>query len=277
MIAQVSPPVFSFQSHQIRTAIIDEQPWFVAKDVCAALGIQWTGKFLSNIPNSWQGVRKLLTPSGTGARGGGNQTLRIISEPAVYKLAFRSNKPEAEAFTDWVASEVLPAIRKTGRYEVPQPALLSRLSLPVDEERRELHALISTWVSLDAVGYASAWRIVNAHLHVKTINHATIEQVKMGIAYVRKRLAGLQKALPPALSPVQAKLEALRVAFASADAAYVDAVKAIYIELSSLLPQGAQGRAELLDMAAHLTSGALSGSVQVGALLKLAENAAGGR
>ena len=43
--------------------------------------------------------------------------MRVISEPAVYKLAFRSNKPEADAFTNWVASEVLPAIRKTGKYE----------------------------------------------------------------------------------------------------------------------------------------------------------------
>lgn len=110
-------PVFSFQNQQIRTTIIDNQPWFVAKDVSAALGIQWTGHVLGSVPGDWQGVVKLTTP-----HKGGNQHLRIINEPAVYKLAFRSNKPEADAFTDWVASEVLPSIRKTGKYEAkPQP------------------------------------------------------------------------------------------------------------------------------------------------------------
>ena len=47
----------------------------------------------------------------------------MLSEPAVYKLAFRSNKPEADAFTNWVASEVLPAIRKTGKYEAASKPL----------------------------------------------------------------------------------------------------------------------------------------------------------
>ena len=51
--------------------------------------------------------------------------MRVINEAATYKLAFRSNKPEADVFTNWVASEVLPSIRKTGKYETTpqQPAL----------------------------------------------------------------------------------------------------------------------------------------------------------
>lgn len=53
-----------------------------------------------------------------------NQSLKVISEPAVYKLAFRSNKPEADEFTNWVASEVLPAIRKTGGYQAQTPPQL---------------------------------------------------------------------------------------------------------------------------------------------------------
>ena len=118
--------VFAFQSQQIRTAILDNQPWFVAKDVAAALGLHWTGHVLSSVPDIWQRVVKLTTLRR------GSQGVRVISEPAVYKLAFRSNKPEADAFTNWVASEVLPAIRKTGRYEaVPQqPALPAAPSLP---------------------------------------------------------------------------------------------------------------------------------------------------
>lgn len=104
---------FAFEDHLVRVFEVDGAPWFVAKDVAAALGIVWKGdETVSRIPERWKGVRNLRTP-------GGQQFLLIISEPAVYKLAFRSNKPEAEAFTDWVAEEVLPVIRRTGRYEPP--------------------------------------------------------------------------------------------------------------------------------------------------------------
>ncbi len=113
--------LFQFQNHEIRT-ILDElgNPWFVAKDVCEALGIDWSGKkTLNSIPEEWQGVGSFPTPSRENdQRGGGNQELITIDEPAVYKLAFRSNKPEADNFTNWVASEVLPTIRKTGSYQV---------------------------------------------------------------------------------------------------------------------------------------------------------------
>lgn len=108
--------VFAFNSHQVRTVTQNNEPWFAAIDVCRALDISWSGsKILRGFPDAWKGVVKLTTPFGR--RGGGNQKLIVISEPAVYKLAFRSNKPEADAFTNWVASEVLPAIRKGGEYK----------------------------------------------------------------------------------------------------------------------------------------------------------------
>lgn len=104
---------FAFEDHLVRVFEVDGAPWFVAKDVAAALGIVWkAAETLARIPEKWKGVRNLRTPSG-------DQSLLIISEAGVYKLAFRSNKPEAEAFTDWVAEAVLPAIRRTGRFEVP--------------------------------------------------------------------------------------------------------------------------------------------------------------
>lgn len=104
---------FQFQNHQIRS-VIDEQgnPWFVAKDVFAALDLDWSGKSLAPIPDQWKGMGKFPTP-------GGEQEFIIINEPAVYVIAFRSNKPNAILFTEWVAGEVLPTIRKTGKYELP--------------------------------------------------------------------------------------------------------------------------------------------------------------
>lgn len=120
--AQLLPAAspFQFNDFPIRTQVEGEQLWFAARDVCAALGISWTGRTLSMIPDDWQRMCKLHIRRG-------KYDTRLINEPAVYKLAFRSNKPEADAFTNWIASEVVPAIRKTGKYEdTPKKKALGR-------------------------------------------------------------------------------------------------------------------------------------------------------
>lgn len=101
----------------IRTQQVNDEPWFVAKDVVAALGIGWNGTTLASIPDEWKGMRTFRTPS-SGTRGGGEQMLTVINEAALYKLAFRSNKPQADAFVNWVAGEVLPQLRQTGQYRI---------------------------------------------------------------------------------------------------------------------------------------------------------------
>jgi prophage antirepressor-like protein len=115
----------------VRTQVINDEPWFVAKDVAMALNVTWSSHTLDNIPEDWKGVVNLTTPS-SGARGGGLQTLKVINEAAVYKLAFRSNKPEADRFVNWVTGTVLPSIRRTGSYSVSgeRPESTKRLPLP---------------------------------------------------------------------------------------------------------------------------------------------------
>ena len=108
--------VYTFNQfdHELRVGEINGEPWFVAKDVCASLNIKWSGSnvTLSQIPEDWKGVLNFKTP-------GGNQDLTVISEAGLYKLAFRCQSSEiADRFTNKVASEILPSIRKTGRYEV---------------------------------------------------------------------------------------------------------------------------------------------------------------
>lgn len=121
--------LFTYQSSPVRTISENGDVWFAAVDVCKALGISWSGsKILRGFPDDWQRVVKLAT-----LRRGEQETV-VISEPAVYKLAFRSNKPEADAFTNWVASEVLPAIRKTGKFEGEQRSRSSRKALPAAEQ-----------------------------------------------------------------------------------------------------------------------------------------------
>ena len=114
-VATPSGPTFLFENHDVRVQVGgDGTLWFVARDVAEALGITWTGHTLSKIPDGWITMVKLTTVTGV-------KETTAISEMAVYKLAFRSNKPEAERFTNWVAEVVLPAIRKTGGYHVNQP------------------------------------------------------------------------------------------------------------------------------------------------------------
>lgn len=108
--------VYTFNQfdHELRVGEINGEPWFVAKDVCASLNIKWSGSnvTLSQIPEDWKGVLNFKTP-------GGNQDLTVISEAGLYKLAFRCQSSEiADRFTNKVASEILPSIRRTGRYEV---------------------------------------------------------------------------------------------------------------------------------------------------------------
>lgn len=110
---------FDFQGNEIRCVGTDRDLWFVAKDVAEALGIAWRGSAtLENIPAPWIGVRKLRTPmrQRDGQYRDTEVEVLVINEAAVFKFVIRSNKPAADAFTNWVASEVLPSIRKTGQY-----------------------------------------------------------------------------------------------------------------------------------------------------------------
>ena len=94
---------------QIRTIVIDGNPWFVAKDVCDILGIANPTDALNKGLEDFERARFNL-----GRQGEAN----IISESGFYTLVLRSRKPIAKPFRIWVTSEVLPSIRKTGSYVV---------------------------------------------------------------------------------------------------------------------------------------------------------------
>lgn len=93
----------------IRTVIFDGEPWFVAKDVCDILGT-------TNPTMAMDGLEPFeRTKFNLGRQGEAN----IINESGFYTLVLRSRKPIAKPFRIWVTSEVLPAIRKTGKYIAP--------------------------------------------------------------------------------------------------------------------------------------------------------------
>lgn len=115
---------FRFDSHSVRVINVDGSPWFVAKDVCAALGLTWSGSRITHVPEEWRGMTSVVTPYGA-------QEMAVLSEQGLYFFVCRSDKPKALPFQKWLAGDVLPAIRRTGEYRMPSSAApsadLSRL------------------------------------------------------------------------------------------------------------------------------------------------------
>lgn len=105
----------TFTSDQFGTvrAVRDEngEPMFVAKDVCAALGLGNSRQALARLDDDEKGVISTDTP-------GGEQQMQAVNEPGLYVLVLSSRKPEARAFKRWVTHEVLPALRRDGGYMV---------------------------------------------------------------------------------------------------------------------------------------------------------------
>lgn len=127
---------------KVRTIVRDGEPWFVGKDVAAALGYG-NGKSLANavakhVDEDDKGVTEMMTP-------GGKQKVVIINESGLYSLVLSSKLPSAKQFKRWVTSEVIPAIRKHDGYLTPQkieevladPDTIIKLATQLKEERAE--------------------------------------------------------------------------------------------------------------------------------------------
>ena len=100
---------------EIRIAMIDGEPWFCLVDICRALELTNPAMVKSRLNE--KGINSIDTLT-----KGGMQHLLYVNEPNLYKTIFQSRKESAERFTDWVASDVLPSIRKTGSYTMHQQA-----------------------------------------------------------------------------------------------------------------------------------------------------------
>lgn len=105
--------VFNFNKNNIRTFFRNNEVWFCLKDVCEILDLSNNRKVIERLN------QKGVTTSDTLTKGG-MQKMNFINESNLYKVIFQSRKPQAEKFTEFVTGEVLPTIRKTGGYSLPQ-------------------------------------------------------------------------------------------------------------------------------------------------------------
>lgn len=116
----------------VRTVQIDNEVWFVGKDVAEILGYSNPRKaILDHVDAEDKGVTKCDTLGGT-------QELTVINESGLYSLVLSSKLPDAKKFKRWVTNEVLPQIRKTGSYHLPQTykEALQELLLKVEENEK---------------------------------------------------------------------------------------------------------------------------------------------
>ncbi|PJK24625.1 phage antirepressor KilAC domain-containing protein [Enterococcus mundtii] len=136
-----TPQIFNFEQKEVRTILVNDEPYFVGKDVAEVLGYSNTQKaILNHVDEEDKGVTKWDTL-------GGKQNMTIINESGLYSLILKSKLPNARKFKRWVTSEVLPTIRKSGIYtNVPQSfAQALRLAADLEEKNQLLEQQIAEY------------------------------------------------------------------------------------------------------------------------------------
>lgn len=143
----------------VRVQVINNQTWFVAKDVCSNLGIEHHRDALTRLDDDERGSVLLDTL-------GGIQQMSAVNESGLYSLVFQSRKPGAKKFRKWVTMEVLPSIRKTGGYSV-RPSRPRRLQpKDRDEVLKAFFAELPQWVTLkDEREVAEFFGVSRHHVH----------------------------------------------------------------------------------------------------------------
>ncbi|MCY9153669.1 Bro-N domain-containing protein [Bacillus haynesii] len=183
--------VFNYQDQQVRTVVKDNEPWFVAKDVCNVLNHSNHKVAVSRLDEDE--VSKVYLTDSLGR----NQKTTVVNEAGLYSLILTSNKPEAKQFKRWITHEVIPTIRKTGSYQMEQPktpleVLQGTINQLVEHDKRmnQLEGQvnnISNIVSMNNVGWrekvnvilkriAKNWTGVEPYRSVMNLSYERLEQ-----------------------------------------------------------------------------------------------------
>ena len=132
-----TPQIFNFEQNEVRTVLVNEEPYFVGKDVAKVLGYSNTSKAVSAHVDDEDKRFIMIAHSQNGNTS--EAKTAIINESGLYSLILKSKLPNARKFKRWVTSEVLPAIRKTGSYTNVPKSFAQALRLAADlEEKNQL-------------------------------------------------------------------------------------------------------------------------------------------
>lgn len=178
--AKITP--FNFNDNAVRVIDRDGSPWFVAADVCAALGYVNPRKAVADHLDDDE--RSTVTNSDC-RPGHGAQQFTIINESGLYALVLRSRKPEARKFAKWVTAEVLPAIRKTGSYIAPEAT-----ATITPAQKQHLHELVDLIAASGKQSHAETWARLHRKFHVNKYELLRQDQFDAACAYLRTKMDG---------------------------------------------------------------------------------------
>ena len=171
-----APIVYAFSTTDLRVVMIEDEPWFVAVDVCNAL----------SIGNPSDAIKSLDDDEVTlGTIEGSHRATNLINESGLYSLIFKSRKAEAKKFKRWVTHEVLPAIRKTGSYGNPGWPPADRASYQLREQLSAAIRSVTVGFRSKGASYAINERIRN-HFGVRRVEDLTTRQAQDAIFMVEQ-------------------------------------------------------------------------------------------
>ena len=122
---------FDFNGARVRVVTVDGEPEFVANDLAKTLGYAEAKDMTRMLDDDHKGRRLVPTPGGT-------QEMLTVTEPGMYRAIMRSQRPEAKGFERWVTGEVLPQIRKTGRYAPNTDPIVAALQQALEVRRAQI-------------------------------------------------------------------------------------------------------------------------------------------
>ena len=168
---------FNFENQSIRALVINNEPWFIAKDVCDTLKISNVSDALLKLDDDEKATIGLTDSQA----GNGAQSISIISESGMYTLILRCRDAVKKGsvphrFRKWVTAEVLPTIRKTGKYE----------SKTTVDDRTGLRNAVNMLVSKKGLIYSDAYHLIHQRFNVESIEDLTLEQLPQAVEYVHK-------------------------------------------------------------------------------------------
>lgn len=165
---------FNFTQTEVRTSKDESgEPLFCLSDVAKILDIQNSRQIVQKQLDS-KGVYKIYIPTNSG-----NQDVTFISEPNLYRVIFRSNKPDAVKFQNWIFDEVIPQIRKTGSYSTTNnKTALEALDMITPEVCYNLNMSKATWLGgIKAMAGVESLEDLTSEQIAEVIAHALIQVV----------------------------------------------------------------------------------------------------
>ncbi len=165
---------FNFNQNQIQVINKDGEAWFIASEIAAMFGYRDSHNLTRILDDDEADTHNMSIRSENGIKQ--SRTVTIINESGFYHAAFKSRKPEVRPFRKWVTSEVLPAIRKTGGYQVGQKTTA--------DDRTGLRQAVAALVGRKGINYSSAYSMIHQRFNVEAIEDIPAEKLPEAVAYV---------------------------------------------------------------------------------------------